>query len=283
MIIIRPILKWAGGKRQLLNTINRLKPQDFNRYIEPFCGGAAVYFNLCPNNAIIGDKNKDLINCYKQVRDNLSYVKRELNLHTKYHNEKYYYEMRDKFNARRRNSKLKLNSVDAALMIYLNKAGFNGMFRENLKGDFNIPSGKKKSVVLYENDNLEKCSKQLKYTEILCADFEDIAREAEMNDFVFFDSPYDDTFHTYQAGGFTKTDHERLANLFYDLTNRGVYCMLTNNATDYIKSLYTDQRYSCKEVSVRRMISSNSSRPIETEIIITNYPIIEEQLTLFEN
>lgn len=276
MIIIKPILKWAGGKRQLLNTINRLKPQDFNRYIEPFCGGAAVYFNLCPNNAIIGDKNKDLINCYKQVRDNLSYVKRELNLHTKYHNEKYYYEMRDKFNARRRNSKLKLNSVDAALMIYLNKAGFNGMFRENLKGDFNIPSGKKKSVVLYENDNLEKCSKQLKYTDILCADFEDIAKEAKMNDFVFFDSPYDDTFHTYQAGGFTKTDHERLANLFYDLTNRGVYCMLTNNATDYIKSLYTDQRYFCKEVSVRRMISSNSSRPIETEIIITNYPIIEE-------
>lgn len=283
MIIIKPILKWAGGKRQLLNTINRLKPQDFNRYIEPFCGGAAVYFNLCPNNAIIGDKNKDLINCYKQVRDNLSYVKRELNLHTKYHNEKYYYEMRDKFNARRRNSKLKLNSVDAALMIYLNKAGFNGMFRENLKGDFNIPSGKKKSVVLYENDNLEKCSKQLKYTDILCADFEDIAKEAKMNDFVFFDSPYDDTFHTYQAGGFTKTDHERLANLFYDLTNRGVYCMLTNNATDYIKSLYTDQRYFCKEVSVRRMISSNSSRPIETEIIITNYPIIEEQLTLFKN
>lgn len=283
MIIIKPILKWAGGKRQLLNIINRLKPQDFNRYIEPFCGGAAVYFNLCPNNAIIGDKNKDLINCYKQVRDNLSYVKRELNLHTKYHNEKYYYEMRDKFNARRRNSKLKLNSVDAALMIYLNKAGFNGMFRENLKGDFNIPSGKKKSVVLYENDNLEKCSNQLKYTEILCADFEDIAKEAKMNDFVFFDSPYDDTFHTYQAGGFTKTDHERLANLFYDLTNRGVYCMLTNNATDYIKSLYIDQRYSCKEVSVRRMISSNSSRPIETEIIITNYPIIEEQLTLFKN
>ena len=146
MIIIKPILKWAGGKRQLLNTINRLKPQDFNRYIEPFCGGAAVYFNLCPNNAIIGDKNRDLINCYKQVRDNLSYVKRELNLHTKYHNEKYYYEMRDKFNARRRNSKLKLNSVDAALMIYLNKAGFNGMFRENLKGDFNIPSGKNTSV-----------------------------------------------------------------------------------------------------------------------------------------
>ncbi len=283
MIIIKPILKWAGGKRQLLNTINRLKPQDFNRYIEPFCGGAAVYFNLCPNNAIIGDKNRDLINCYKQVRDNLSYVKRELNLHTKYHNEKYYYEMRDKFNARRRNSKLKLNSVDAALMIYLNKAGFNGMFRENLKGDFNIPSGKKKSVVLYENDNLEKCSKQLKYTEILCADFEDIAKEAKTNDFVFFDSPYDDTFHTYQAGGFTKTDHERLANLFYDLTNRGVYCMLTNNATDYIKSLYTDQRYSCKEVNVRRMISSNSSRPIETEIIITNYPIIEEQLTLFKS
>ena len=283
MIIIKPILKWAGGKRQLLNTINRLKPQDFNRYIEPFCGGAAVYFNLCPNNAIIGDKNRDLINCYKQVRDNLSYVKRELNLHTKYHNEKYYYEMRDKFNARRRNSKLKLNSVDAALMIYLNKAGFNGMFRENLKGDFNIPSGKKKSVILYENDNLEKCSKQLKYTEILCADFEDIAKEAKTNDFVFFDSPYDDTFHTYQAGGFTKTDHERLANLFYDLTNRGVYCMLTNNATDYIKSLYTDQRYSGKEVNVRRMISSNSSRPIETEIIITNYPIIEEQLTLFKN
>ena len=283
MIIIKPILKWAGGKRQLLNTINRLKPQDFNRYIEPFCGGAAVYFNLCPNNAIIGDKNRDLINCYKQVRDNLSYVKRELNLHTKYHNEKYYYEMRDKFNARRRNSKLKLNSVDAALMIYLNKAGFNGMFRENLKGDFNIPSGKKKSVILYENDNLEKCSKQLKYTEILCADFEDIAKEAKTNDFVFFDSPYDDTFHTYQAGGFTKTDHERLANLFYDLTNRGVYCMLTNNATDYIKSLYTDQRYSSEEVNVRRMISSNSSRPIETEIIITNYPIIEEQLTLFKN
>lgn len=270
MKTIKPILKWAGGKRQLLSTINNLKPTQFNRYIEPFCGGAAVFFDLEPTHAIIGDKNKDLINCYKQIKSNLKYLKRELNHHTKYHSETYYYEMRKRFNNRRKTQKT-LNSVDAALMIYLNKAGFNGMFRENALGEFNVPSGKKESVILYENENLNRCAEQLQQTEIIHADFIETAQRAEAGDFVFFDSPYDNTFHQYQADGFKKEDHERLAQLFWDLTNRGVFCMLTNSDTEFIRNLYTNEQFTIRTEEVRRMISSHAEKPFATELIITNY------------
>lgn len=269
MEIIKPILKWAGGKRQLLETIKGLMPIHYNRYIEPFCGGAALYFDLQPNNAILNDKNQDLINCYIQIRDRLPYVKRELNQLTRNHSEEFYYQMRALFNSRRKRGNL--NSVDAALMIYLNKAGFNGMFRENLKGDFNIPSGKKDTVKLYENENITLCSTQLTRAELYSYDFEVVAEQALPRDFVFFDSPYDATFHNYQASGFPKEDHIRLAELFHRLSERGVYCLLTNSSTPFIKSLYEDYPYTMQEVDVRRMISFGKEKKIVQELIIKNY------------
>lgn len=269
MKTIKPILKWAGGKRRLVNTLQTLMPENYNTYIEPFCGSAALYFTIQPEIAILNDKNEELINCYIQIRDKLPYVKRELNKHTINHSEEYYYQMRDLFNQRHRTGRL--NSVDAALMIYLNKAGFNGMYRENLNGDFNIPSGKKASVILYNADNINQCALQLRTAELHNDDFEVIANMAQANDFVFFDSPYDNCFHNYQSGGFTENEHRRLANLFRDLTRRGVYCLLTNYETKLIKELYPLEDYPRTYASVSKMISYTGEKQTVEEVIIRNY------------
>lgn len=269
---MKTLLKWAGGKKQLYKEIEKRLPDGFNNYIEPFFGGGAVFFELAPANAIINDMNVELINCYNQVRNNLDFVIVELDKLQNEHNQasnqdEYYYYIRDLFNSRR--FSVLLNYVDAAMMIYLNKAGFNGMYRENKSGFFNIPSGKKKTVKLYERDNLIQCSKQLEKAEIFQGDFERVCLMAQEGDFVFIDSPYYDTFDTYQAGGFSEEDHIRLAEVFRLLTERGVKCMLTNSDKQFIKDLYRD--YNIEVVNVTRMIGFKNIRKKETEIIVTNY------------
>lgn len=264
---MKPILKWAGGKTQLLHEIRERMPETYNRYYEPFFGGGAVYFNLMPENAVVNDKNRQLINCYIQVRDNLQQLLVELDNHTINHNEEYYYKIREMYNSRMKNSELTYE--DAGMMLYLNKAGFNGMYRENKNGYFNIPSGKKKSVMLYDSKNIHECSEQLVNTELRNLDFEEACKDAQKGDFVFFDSPYYKTFDTYQAKGFTIDDHERLAKLFKELTDKGVYCMLTNSNEEYVKDLYRD--YNIDVVDVRRMINWGGQKKIVQEVIITNY------------
>lgn len=270
---MKTILKWAGGKKQLYKEIEKRLPANYNCYIEPFFGGGAVFFELCPQKAIINDKNKELMNCYKQIRNNLDLVINELNKLQNDHNSsadknKYYYSIREQFNERKISSKT-LDCVDAAMMIYLNKSGFNGMYRENKSGRFNIPSGQKKVIKLYEENNLKACSNQLKNTDIYEEDFERICLLANTNDFVFIDSPYYETFDTYQAGGFKKEDHERLADVFNKLTQKGVKCMLTNSDEKFIKDLY--KGYAIETVTVTRMIGFKKERKKVNEIIVTNY------------
>ena len=266
------LLKWAGGKKQLFKEIENRLPDEYNNYIEPFFGGGAVFFKLCPSHAIINDMNVELINCYNQVKNNLDLVIKELDKIQSEHNlvsdhDEYYYSIRDLFNKRR--FSVELNYEDAAMMIYLNKAGFNGMYRENKKGLFNIPSGKKEFVTLYVKDNLIECSKQLKKARIFQGDFEQVCLMAKEGDFVFIDSPYYDTYDTYQAGGFSEDDHRRLANVYRILTQRGVKCMLTNSDKDFIKNLYKE--YNIDVVTVTRMIGFRKERKKENEIIVTNY------------
>ncbi len=269
-----PVVKWAGGKRQLLPIIKSKLPKEFNTYYEPFLGGGALLFDLSPERAIINDFNSQLINVYEVIKDNRSGLIEALNELQEAYNgipesikSDFYLEKRNAFNQYIQQNRLSLES--AALFIFLNKTGFNGLYRVNSSGMFNVPSAHKKQIKLYDNDNLFEVSRILNRCEIFNMDFEKVLIGAKENDFVFFDSPYYDTFDTYQAGGFTIDDHKRLADVFNTLTNKGVKCMLTNNDCIFIKELYKD--YNVEVIDVKRMINCKGNARTGKEVIITNY------------
>lgn len=271
----RPFIKWAGGKNQLLNEIEIRLPKEFNRYIEPFVGGGALFCHLNSENSVINDMNYQLINAYKQIRDDheslislLDCMENEFNsLNSQEEKQEYFYKTRNDFNSNMFNETQ--TAIDAARFIFLNKTCFNGLYRCNANGLFNAPFGKKEKVKTYELDNIKELSFKLKNTKIMNGDFEEACKYLRKGDFVFFDSPYFDTFDTYQKGGFSKESHIRLAKLFEKLTSKGVYCMLTNSNTDFVKDLYKE--YNIDVVEVKRMINCDGKNRTGTEVIITNY------------
>lgn len=272
---ITPFVKWAGGKRQLLPKIKELLPERFETYYEPFVGGGALLFELKKDGAIINDINLSLINAYTQIRDNvelfLEYIN---NLDSKIidGNKEYYYYIRDLYN-----SKLfekKFDTELASMFVFLNKHCFNGLYRVNSKGLFNVPYNKsiKPSV---NRDNIIEISEYLKKITIMNGDFEDCCVNANEGDFIFFDSPYaplnPSSFDSYTKEGFEMDEHIRLAELFDELTERGCFCMLTNHNTDLINNLYSNKGYNLEVVKVKRFINSDSSNRKGEEIIICNY------------
>lgn len=271
-LICSPVVKWAGGKRQLLPV---LKPMmlEFEKYFEPFFGGGALYFDILPDSAVINDLNPQLVNVYKQIKKSPSRmcktireIQDEYNgFETDEERTEFYYKLRDEFNEVIDEKSLRA----AALLIFLNKAGFNGLYRVNSSGKYNVPPAHRKRINAFDEDNIKAISKALKGTRIMCGDFEKACKGAKEGDFVFFDSPYYDTFDTYQAGGFSESDHIRLFSLFKNLTEKGVKCMLTNNDCEFIKSLYSD--YNIKVIEVKRMINCDSNKRIGREMVITNY------------
>lgn len=273
--MLLPVIKWAGGKRQLLPELNKKIPNQYNTYFEPFFGGGALFCDRQPVNAVINDFNPQLINVYKQIKTNpgklmsllLQYQTDYNSLPDDNAKTQRYFQRRDQFNQYITQNILTIES--AALFIFLNKAGFNGLYRVNAKGAFNVPSAHRSSLNLFDADNINNLCSLLQSATILCGDFEKACSSAQSGDFVFFDSPYYDTFDCYQAGGFTEDDHIRLAELFKSLSDNGVYCMLTNSDTDFIKDLY--KNFYIDIVPVKRMINSDSSKRTGTEIIVTNY------------
>lgn len=264
---MKPIIKWAGGKRQLLEEIKKNIPISYGTYFEPFVGGGAVYFELQPQKAVINDLNEQLINLYNVVASNKEELIKELDILSAEHSETNYYKIRDAYNECLNKNELSIKS--ASYFIYLNKTGFNGLYRVNRDGLFNVPSAHKKKANLYDLENINQVSNLLKKTKIKQGDFEKAVKYAKKGDFVFFDSPYYSTFDTYQPNGFSEEQHIRLANLFHKLTEKGVYCMLTNSNEDFIKELYKDMNI--KVVPVKRMINCDASRRTGEEVIITNY------------
>lgn len=264
---MKPIVKWAGGKTQLLRYIVPLLPKQFNRYYEPFFGGGALFFEIQPLKATINDYNFKLINVYNVVKNNPNELIDLLNEHQRNHKDGYYNKVREEFNRNILNNKYSI--TDAADFIYLNKMCYNGLFRVNSKGLFNVPSSRKKKCVLYDNDNVLNVSKALSKATIMSSDFEKACKRAKKGDFVFFDSPYFDTFDSYQKNGFSIEDHKRLSVLFNKLSNKGVYCMLTNSDTEFIRQLYSD--FTIKTVEVKRMINCDGNNRTGKELIITNY------------
>lgn len=269
-----PVIKWAGGKRQLLDSLKLSMPKDYRTYVEPFIGSGALFFDLNPRKAIINDFNLELVNMYIQIRDNLNALLDILLMYQEQYNnreetskETFYYDKREEFNKNILSDNLSVE--DAALMIFLNKTCYNGLFRVNTSGLFNTPYGKRKKLNLFEYDNLVKCSEALKRTKILQGDFEDACKNLHKKDFVYFDSPYYNTFDTYQAGGFSKSDHIRLSVLFKKLSDREIYCMLSNSDTQFIRELYKD--FNIDVVPVKRMINCDGKNRTGTELIIRNF------------
>lgn len=281
---MKPIVKWVGGKHQLLDRITERLPKEFNTYYEPFLGGGAVLLDLDVTTAIVNDINPELINMYCQVRDNVEELIKNLSTIDSWHetypsyseeggpNQKeFYYKLRAEFN-----KNLGTNTVmQAARFIYLNKHCFNGLYRVNKKGEFNVPFNGKLTGRSFDPDHLREVSTKLQNVQFKCGDFKDAVFNppASEGDFVFFDSPYDlitDTsFVDYSKEGFKFDDHVRLADLFKSLSNKGVYCMLTNHDTPFIRELYKD--YKIEVVDVRRSINRNGNDRKGTEVIITNY------------
>lgn len=268
-----PFIKWAGGKRQLLPVISKRLPQKFNRYYEPFIGGGAVLFNLQPKKAVINDCNRALINTYRVIQKNpikLMDFLDKLDCNILLGQKEYYYEMRTKYN-----DKLVENEYDeemAALFIFLNKHCFNGLYRVNTNGLFNVPYNKSKKES-YHKQEILNISKYLKKVKILEGDFEKACRYAKKGDFIFFDSPYaplnPSSFEAYTKEGFDKGSHERLAKLFHRLHKKGCYCMLTNHNTPFIRELY--EKYEIEVISVKRMINCDGKKRVGEEVIIRNY------------
>ncbi len=276
MIKGKPFVKWAGGKRQIIDKLIKYSPVEFNTYFEPFVGGGALLFELSPDKAVINDYNAELINVYECLKDEKKYKKMcsELNKYETLHSEEFYFEIR---NLDR--DKAKFNKMPdykrASRTIYLNKACFNGLYRVNSKNEFNVPFNKKTKVNTYDGENLLVIHYLLNFKDIkiLNCDFEESIKDAKKNDFIYFDPPYDSdtqTFNSYTENGFDKEEQKRLAKVFKELDNRGCYVMLSNHNTKLVHELYKD--YHIHVIQAKRNINANGQKRGKVEeVIITNY------------
>jgi DNA adenine methylase len=275
----RPFLKWAGGKTQLLSQLDPLFPRQFNGYHEPFVGSAAVFFHLynlkqCgelkgPMKRVsLTDSNEDLVTCYRAVRDGVESVIRWLNEHKKKHSPKHYYAVRAQ-NTRN------LGEVErAARLIYLNKTCYNGLYRVNRKGQFNVPMGRYKNPGIFDPDELRAASRALADVTLEVADFRNVLREARRGDFVYFDPPYYPLsktagFTSYTRDSFGKFEHESLALVFRALNEKGCRVMLNNSWTTFTRKLYVD--FKRVELSAVRSINSKANKRGKiSEMVVIN-------------
>lgn len=272
----KPFVKWAGGKRQIIDKLKQYIPDEFNTYYEPFVGGGALLFELSPKNAVINDSNKELMNVYSVLCNEEKFKKMcsVLNSYEANHSEEFFYELRNKDRNKKTFNRLS-DYTRAARTIYLNKACFNGLYRVNSKDEFNVPFGKKTKVNTYDGSNLITVSNYLTMNnvKIQCVDFEESVKTTKKGDFVYFDPPYDSdtaTFNSYTEEGFGKDEQRRLATVFKDLDERGVYVMLSNHNTILVKELYKD--YHIYVIEAKRNINSNGKKRGKVEeVIITNF------------
>ncbi len=284
--LARPFLKWAGGKRQLLHEIGKYLPKDFKTYFEPFVGAGAVLFELQPGRAVINDANEELINCYRVIRDDPEELIELAERHRRKDSEKHFYEVRG---LDREPGLDALSGVErAARVIYLNKTCFNGLYRVNRQGYFNVPYRrhvKPPQVVVPEVVRAVSRYLSAARVEIKSGDFREAVASAAGGDFVYFDPPYDPvsqsaSFTGYAKGGFGEGEQQSLKSLCDDLTRRGCRVLLSNSATDFIRDLYDDpRRYTVREVKARRNINSVGARrgAVGELLIYNNYDVPEAQ------
>lgn len=272
--LIAPVVKWVGGKRQLLSEIEPLFPKRYTTYCEPFVGGGAVLFSKQPRHAVVNDLNKDLITTYLVIRDD---VRTLIELLKQYENTAdYFYKVRDLDRDKEQYSQL--SSVEkAARLLYLNKTCYNGLFRVNSSGEFNSPFGN------YKNPNIVNEPVLLAVNKYFCnndiafysEDFASTLKRIKRGAFVYLDPPYDpvsdtSSFTGYNKGGFDRKEQIRLKNCCDELSANGIKFMLSNSSTDFIKELYNN--YNITTVNANRAINSNGQKRGKVEeVIIRNY------------
>jgi len=264
--VAKPFLKWAGGKTALLPELLKAAPQEIETYYEPFLGGGALFFALQAQGrfkrAVLSDSNKELINAYVQVRDNVDGLIRALQVHQRKYRAaddraEYYYTIRAK--------KLTCSLGGAANLIFMNKTGYNGLYRVNSKGRFNVPHGRYKNPTICDEANLRAASEALQGVELTVGDFADAPRTAYEGDFIYFDPPYvplTDTayFTSYTAKDFDMNEQGRLAGTAERLAGQGAVVALSNSGHRDVAAMYSPRLFELNEVHVRRSINSDATR-----------------------
>lgn len=290
----KPFLKWAGGKGQLLNKFKELYPQELINgeikiYIEPFVGGGAVFFDILQNyqieKAYINDINKELINCYRCIKANAEEVIKQLDILEKEYLTSedraiYFYKVRDRYNEIQLNAHYDFEKC--ADFIFLNKTCFNGLYRVNKDGKFNVPHGKYKNPLICDKENLRSCSNLLQKVEISCGNYEEILEKVGNNTFLYFDPPYrplieNNSFVSYDKSGFDDDDQIKLAENYKALDDKNCLLMLsnsdpknTNEEDNFFDDIY--KGFEIERVFAKRMINSSASnRGDITEIVVMNY------------
>lgn len=268
LVQVKPILKWAGGKTQMLSDLLPKVPVSYGRYIEPFIGGGAMFFALQPENAIIADSNPELINMYRQIAHNVESV---IDILKRYENSS------DIFYSVRSQDWTKLSEEEAAARtIFLNKTCFNGLYRVNKKGQFNVPYGKYKNPKICDEDALRAASSVLKKAEIICGDYLWVLDHyAQPGDFIFLDPPYlpiseYSDFKRYTKEQFYEEDHIELAKTVMRLHERGCYILLTNSNHPLVHELYSP--FTIDVIQTKRHISCNGSARKGEDVIVTIPP-----------
>ncbi|OHA57847.1 MAG: hypothetical protein A2114_01020 [Candidatus Vogelbacteria bacterium GWA1_51_14] len=273
----KPFVKWVGGKRQLLHQFRDLglyPPEGFdpitNTYYEPFVGGGAVFFDLLPKKAELSDLNHELVTTYNVVKYDVGALIKSLHKH-KYEKE-YYLKIRAK-------DPKKLSSIEiASRFIYLNRTGFNGMYRVNGRDEFNVPFGKYTNPIICDEKNLRRASKVLQKVTIKQQDYKNVRKKAKKGDFVYFDPPYypvskTASFTSYTAEMFLEDEQTELCDIFVELHKRGCFVMLSNSDTPFINKIYSGiTGVKITKVKAGRAINSKGSKRGKiTEVLITNY------------
>jgi DNA adenine methylase len=262
-----PFLKWAGGKGQLLGQLLPLLPASYQRYIEPFLGGGALFFALAPARALLADLNHELITTYQVVRDQPTELADRLDEHRACHSKEYYYRVR----AERPSDPLEV----AARLIYLNKTCFNGLYRVNRSGQFNVPMGSYVNPRIYNRANLFAASRCLAVATFCAADYRATLDQASAGDFVYLDPPYvplsaSASFTSYTSTDFGEREQHALAEVYRELDRRGCYVMLNNSATPLTRQLYSG--FEQRVIPAARIINSKGDRrgPVG-ELVVVNY------------
>ena len=280
--MLSPILKWAGGKRQIMKELTKNFPEDFESYFEPFVGAGSVVMELENNGRLhnkrvyIGDIMEPLINVYKTVKTVPMELIQELENQKYLNNKEAFAQLKKRFNELKCQEREQISVEQAALFIYLNKAGFNGMYRENSKGEFNIPFGKQTKFTLCNKDALLALAEflQKETVEIKCDNYAEIEIRVNKGDFVYMDPPYHNTFSGYNKTSFGENEQQQLMECVQRLTIKGCKVAVSNSDTEFIRNLYKDvPNVRFIEIKVKRLINSRAEeRKVEkTELLIVNY------------
>ena len=291
-MLAKPFIKWVGGKSQLLNEIKKKYPLEFKKYCEPFVGGGAVLFDILssmhPETVLINDINKELINTYTQIKNNCDGMINQLSeIQTLYksnsleENKTFFYEKRQRYNELKVNGNDVENLEKAALFIFLNKTCFNGLYRVNSKGLFNVPFNNAKNPLLCDEENLRVCSEVLQNVEMRVGDYKQCIDFIDSNTFVYIDPPYRPltqtaAFTSYSENGFTDKEQRELGDFITEISNKGAMVLASNSDPknsdindDFFDDLYS--KFEIKRVSAARMINSNAKkRGAINELLISN-------------